>query len=129
MKQKSQPNCSQVSPLPGSPPREALAGIQVFSKTEEASGVVVRQPFRLAGRKSKFFQRLHLGLFILLLVFLGGEEIRAQSGPLLSTNGAATVPFKLNLGVETSNQPQDVDIGIKVLVPSRCSPSPLPSYF
>jgi flagellar biosynthesis protein FliP len=32
-----------------------------------------------------------------------------------SAQNAPIVPFKLNLGVETANQPKDVDVGIKVL--------------
>lgn len=115
MKPESQPNHTKVTQPQDSLPRQSLAGIQVFSKPEEVAGAVVRHPFRLGARKAKFFHRFHVGLLMLLLVFLGGEEIRAQGLPVLSTNGVGAAPFKLNLGVETSNQPQDVDIGIKVL--------------
>src|SRR6476469_6516354 len=47
---------------------------------------------------------------ILLVVFIAGFATlttSAQSSPL--------IPFKVNLGLEASQQPKDVDVGIKVL--------------
>ena len=52
------------------------------------------------------FCRLLL-LALLAILFLSPAETQAQSLPL--------VPFKVNLGVEASQQPKDVDVGIKVL--------------
>jgi flagellar biosynthetic protein FliP len=48
-------------------------------------------------------------IILLVLVFAGlaSISVKAQSAPL--------IPFKVNLGVEASQQPKDVDVGIKVL--------------
>ncbi|HEV8542147.1 MAG TPA: flagellar type III secretion system pore protein FliP [Verrucomicrobiae bacterium] len=50
-----------------------------------------------------------LGLFILLLC---AQSAFAQQS---ASNSIPFVPFKLNLGVEASKQPQDVDTSIKIL--------------
>jgi flagellar biosynthetic protein FliP len=114
MKPIAQPKPQQPAPA-GGMPRRSLADIQVFSRPDETAGPVVRQPFRAASRKARFFHRMQLGLLMLVLFFLGRDEARAQSLDLFPTNAAASTPFKFNLGVETGNQPQDVDVGIKVL--------------
>jgi flagellar biosynthetic protein FliP len=57
---------------------------------------------------------LLLGLILLLADI---SPLSAQSPVIInpSTNGLSSVPFRLNLGVESGTQPQDVDVGIKVL--------------
>lgn len=53
---------------------------------------------------------MRLARVILLVLVIGGlasVSAYAQSSPL--------IPFKVNLGVEASQQPKDVDVGIKVL--------------
>lgn len=83
---------TQVQPKPakamaaGSAPRQNLAGLQVFSKAEEIQGAVVRHPFRLGSRKGRFFQGFHVGLLMLLLVFIGRDELRAQPIPMERTD-------------------------------------------
>ena len=54
---------------------------------------------------------------LMALVAGSGPPLCAQTaGPIPSaTNAAAFLPFRLNLGLETGSQPQDVDVGIKVL--------------
>jgi hypothetical protein len=77
---KHQPPSPPTKSAPASSvPRQALAGIQVFSKQEDVAGPVVRHPFRTTSRKVRFFHRFYLGSLILLLFFVGREEIRAQS--------------------------------------------------
>jgi flagellar biosynthetic protein FliP len=53
----------------------------------------------------------------LLALFLIGTyaDSFAQSQPSFATNTISLAPFKLNLGVESSQQPQDVDSSIKIL--------------
>ena len=55
----------------------------------------------------------------LVLGFLAGSspELFGQivPAPSVSTNLSALAPFRLNLGLDTGSQPQDVDVGIKVL--------------
>jgi flagellar biosynthetic protein FliP len=46
-------------------------------------------------------------LLVLAIAGIATLTASAQSAPL--------IPFKVNLGVETANQPKDVDVGIKVL--------------
>lgn len=46
-------------------------------------------------------------LLVLAIAGLASASAYAQSSPL--------IPFKVNLGVEASQQPKDVDVGIKVL--------------
>ncbi len=57
--------------------------------------------------------RCRTSLWFLLLLLLTGPTL-AQT---ISTNSLATglMPFRLNVGVEAAQQPQDVDIAIKVL--------------
>ena len=50
---------------------------------------------------------LRVILLVLAIAGLASVSVHAQSSPL--------VPFKVNLGVEASQQPKDVDVGIKVL--------------
>jgi len=62
---------------------------------------------------------------LVFMLWLGSTPMMAQSNTLIlpgigSTNAMTTLspgilPFKLNLGVEATQQPQDLDIGIKVL--------------
>jgi flagellar biosynthetic protein FliP len=57
---------------------------------------------------------------LLLLILLAGMGASAQAAvnrPAVtsSTNSFNLAPLKLNLGVEAATQPQDVDVGIKVL--------------
>lgn len=47
---------------------------------------------------------------LLALAIFGLATVAASA-----QSAAPIVPFKLNLGVETANQPKDVDVGIKVL--------------
>jgi flagellar biosynthesis protein FliP len=52
----------------------------------------------------------------LLALLCGATNLSGQSTPVsASTNTIPLVPFKLNLGVEASQQPQDVDGAIKIL--------------
>ena len=54
--------------------------------------------------------------FLLALILLGScIESFAQMGTVPSTNTISLAPFKLNLGVEAAQQPQDVDSSIKIL--------------
>lgn len=46
-------------------------------------------------------------LLVLAIAGFASVSVSAQSSPL--------IPFKVNLGVEASQQPKDVDVGIKVL--------------
>jgi flagellar biosynthetic protein FliP len=55
---------------------------------------------------------------LLGVVLLAGVSPLAAQSPVVinpSTNGLSSVPFRLNLGLESGTQPQDVDVGIKVL--------------
>jgi flagellar biosynthetic protein FliP len=56
-------------------------------------------------------------LLLILLVGLGATARGASSKPVVSasTNSFGLAPLRLNLGVEAATQPQDVDVGIKVL--------------
>ena len=56
------------------------------------------------------------GLVLLLVVFAPGH-LPAQSNALASLPGPSTnpPPFRLTFGVDSGTQPQDVDVGIKVL--------------
>jgi flagellar biosynthetic protein FliP len=114
MKPLPEPKPANAVPV-GAMPRLALAEIQVLSRPDEIAGPVVRQPFRAALRRTRFFHRLQVGLLMLVLFFLGRDELRAQAFYNFPTNTVTAAPFKFNLGVESSNQPQDVDVGIKVL--------------
>src|SRR5213082_3377224 len=51
-------------------------------------------------------------LFRLILLVLA---IGAFATFTASAQGSPLIPFKVNLGVEASQQPKDVDVGIKVL--------------
>jgi flagellar biosynthetic protein FliP len=58
---------------------------------------------------------------LLLWILLVGTGVSAwaaagRPGAVVSTNSWSLAPLKLNLGVETATQPQDIDVGIKVLV-------------
>ena len=58
----------------------------------------------------------YLGLGV-LLVALTAAVAHAQTNVTATTGlGAGLVPFKLNLGVEAAQKPQDVDVAIKILV-------------
>jgi flagellar biosynthetic protein FliP len=50
---------------------------------------------------------VRLMLLVLVVAGLASASVSAQTTPL--------IPFKVNLGVEASQQPKDVDVGIKVL--------------
>lgn len=52
---------------------------------------------------------------LILLGFTTPGEAQVASSPSVGTNTLGSAPFKFNLGVETGNQTQDVDVGIKVL--------------
>ena len=56
----------------------------------------------------------YIRLLCLLALLCGGEAAFAQ-GTAAPTNSAPLVPFKLNVGLESSQQPQDVDGAIKIL--------------
>ena len=65
---------------------------------------LVRRPTTRFGRR--WFRSLVLPL--LIFCFLG---ITANA----QTNSSSVLPFSLNLGINNSNQPQDLDMGIKLL--------------
>ena len=50
---------------------------------------------------------VRLILLVIAIAGLASVSVSAQTSPL--------IPFKVNLGVEASQQPKDVDVGIKVL--------------
>ena len=54
-----------------------------------------------------------IGMVAALL--LGGVSAFAQTNSVGATLPGGLLPFRVNLGVEASQQPQDVDIGIKIL--------------
>ncbi len=58
-----------------------------------------------------------LWLWVCCLAFLTAAPLQAQSNSLMSLSNSASnsIPFRLNFGVETGTQAQDVDVGIKVL--------------
>src|SRR6266508_1033480 len=53
---------------------------------------------------------------VLAFAFLPSKEARAQAptAPVASTN-ALNLPFRVNLGIDSGTQGQDLDVGIKVL--------------
>jgi len=51
---------------------------------------------------------------IVVLAFLLASSVHAQSNTTLS-GGAGLLPFHVNLGVEASQKPQDVDMAVKIL--------------
>lgn len=53
-------------------------------------------------------RRWLLPLFALLLMVILAGDARAQAG-------GSIMPFKVNLGVEGANQPEDLDLGIRIL--------------
>jgi flagellar biosynthetic protein FliP len=61
--------------------------------------------------------RVFLWLALLGLLW-GGATVAAQTNAAapVSTNAFTIAPFKFQLGVEAANQPQDVDVAIKVLL-------------
>jgi flagellar biosynthetic protein FliP len=56
-----------------------------------------------------------LKLLPVLLLLGGSMDVLAQIQPVASTNTISLTPFKLNLGLEAAQQPQDVDSSIKIL--------------
>jgi len=56
-----------------------------------------------------------LKLLLVLLLFGACVDAFAQTQPSASTNTISVTPFKLNLGLESAAQPQDVDSSIKIL--------------
>ncbi|HVK59309.1 MAG TPA: flagellar type III secretion system pore protein FliP [Candidatus Kapabacteria bacterium] len=56
----------------------------------------------------------YIRLFCLLALLCGSSATFGQNAPA-ATNNAAILPFKLNVGLESSQQPQDVDGAIKIL--------------
>ena len=74
----------------------------------------------MSARGQNLRMRLCRSVRIWLIVgLLAGTspEVFGQNAPALplSTNLSSLAPFRLNLGLETGSQPQDVDVGIKVL--------------
>jgi len=65
-------------------------------------------------RRKAVLAYLPASCWLFLILLLGSGSLAAQS---LTTNTLSTglMPFRLNLGVEAAQQPQDVDIAIKVL--------------
>jgi flagellar biosynthetic protein FliP len=64
------------------------------------------------------WRRHYGGLAMALLLWLGACPAEAAAPSSLKpalTNAFSVAPFRLNFGVETATQPQDVDAGIKVL--------------
>jgi flagellar biosynthesis protein FliP len=59
---------------------------------------------------------LYLGLGLLLLGLTAPRVLAATNVTANTTLGAGLIPFKLNLGVEATQKPQDVDVAIKILV-------------
>jgi flagellar biosynthetic protein FliP len=58
-----------------------------------------------------------LALFGVVTVCFGAEMALSEVKPpaTVVTNSTGFMPFKINLGVEATQQPQDVDLGIKIL--------------
>jgi flagellar biosynthetic protein FliP len=54
-------------------------------------------------------RRASIFILVIALLVVGASAAHAQ------TNSVGLVPFKVNFGVEGSQQPKDVDIGIKIL--------------
>ncbi|HEY0456677.1 MAG TPA: flagellar type III secretion system pore protein FliP [Verrucomicrobiae bacterium] len=105
-------------------PREPLVLLLQNAKPEpEKSVPLVRHPhLGKQHQRKQIFYRFRLGLSLcILLFFVKLPSVSAQNvvpqtvtQPTNSTN-AISLPFKLNLGVESGGQGQDVDIGIKIL--------------
>jgi flagellar biosynthetic protein FliP len=69
-----------------------------------------------AAGRHRITGRSHLLLGILsLLLFLWAGTAAAQTNVAATSLPGGIVPFRLNLGVEAAQQPQDVDIAIKIL--------------
>jgi flagellar biosynthetic protein FliP len=66
------------------------------------------QQRRMAAASASRFRRWLLPLLTVLLLTLFAGEAPAQAGNSI-------MPFKVNLGVEGSNQPEDLDLGIRIL--------------
>jgi flagellar biosynthesis protein FliP len=60
--------------------------------------------------------RRHISILLLLLglIFSGGAAAQTNSSGVATLPGSI-MPFRLNVGVEAAQQPQDVDVGIKIL--------------
>ncbi|MEW6159435.1 MAG: flagellar type III secretion system pore protein FliP [Verrucomicrobiota bacterium] len=55
-------------------------------------------------------------LWGVMLVGLGAPDLWAQTNaPVPLESATSLMPFKVNLGLEAGSQPQDVDVGIKIL--------------
>ncbi len=70
-------------------------------------------------RKTPLRCWLFLGL-IFALFALDGVSANAQTNVVVATPAGTTayggvMPFKLSVGVESANQPKDIDVGIKIL--------------
>jgi flagellar biosynthetic protein FliP len=69
----------------------------------------------------KFFRRsggvraLLLFLALWFVLFVAPSPVSAQSTNQVASTSLGLMPLKINLGMETATQPQDVDAGIKVL--------------
>lgn len=71
----------------------------------QSAGPAPRRTVALAGHKPR---RWLLPVFTgLLLILLAGEAMAQASNPVM--------PFKVNLGVEGATQPEDLDLGIRIL--------------
>jgi flagellar biosynthesis protein FliP len=57
---------------------------------------------------------LSIRVLLLFVLFCGATESFGQAAQV-ATNSAPVLPFKLNVGLESSQQPQDVDGAIKIL--------------
>lgn len=73
-----------------------------------------RMPNLLAARRGAILRRLGLWAAVLGFGLLCGQ-LAAQSNSAPTPLPGGFVPFRLNVGVEAGQQPQDVDVGIKIL--------------
>lgn len=67
-------------------------------------------PRRRIIKPGRFTRSLSRWWWVFALAFLFAGSVQAQNG-----GGGSALPFKLNLGLESSNQPEDIDMGIKLL--------------
>ena len=68
------------------------------------------------GRRWRFaWQRLTLGCLILVLGGAMTTWVTAADPSLGGTNGINLAPFRVNFGIESGRQPQDLDIAIQIL--------------
>ncbi len=110
MKMRLIPTCNVRRPLGGERCCSVASSLEPAPLDQSGFGPQIP---RLGGR-------WFLLLLVLTLLFTATTTGRAAaaggSGPgAVSTNAFSIAPFKFNLGMEASNQPQDVDMAVKIL--------------